>query len=207
MDMTGTQRIEAPRETVWAALNDPDVLKQCIPGCESTEKISDTEMNAKVTLKIGPVKASFTGKVTLSDLDPPNGYRISGEGVGVAVVNAKCRPSCLMALVQSGRKVMTKFALYVPLQAKPGKEMEVADFLRSAAPLVNDEAGTISWFAIQEGPSSFAIFDTFDDEAARDAHLNGKVAAALMEKAKAGDLFAKAPEIHKLGILADKLPK
>ena len=80
-------------------------------------------------------------------------------------------------------------------------------FLRSAVPLVNTEAGTISWFAIQEGPSSFAIFDTFDDEAGRDAHLNGKVAAALMEKAKAGDLFAKTPEIHKLGILADKLPK
>ena len=98
---------------------------------------------------------------------------------------------------------MTKFALYVPLQAKPGKEKEVADFLRSAVPLVNAEVGTVSWFAIQEGPSSFAIFDTFDNETARDAHLNGKVAAALMEKAKAGDLFAKTPEIYKLEILAD----
>jgi quinol monooxygenase YgiN len=104
-------------------------------------------------------------------------------------------------------KVMTKFALYVPLQAKPGKEKEVVDFLRSAVPLVNAEPGTISWFAIQEGPSSFAIFDTFDDEAGRDAHLNGKVAAALMEKANAGDLFAKTPKIHKLEILANKLPK
>jgi quinol monooxygenase YgiN len=101
---------------------------------------------------------------------------------------------------------MTKFALYVPLEAKPGKEKEVADLLRSAVPLVNAEPGTIAWFAIQEGPSSFAVFDTFDDEAGRDAHLNGKV-PALMEKAKAGDPFAKAPEIHKLGILADKLPK
>ena len=79
---------------------------------------------------------------------------------------------------------MTKFALYVPLQAKPGKEKEVADFLRSAVPLVNAEPGKISWFAIQEGPSSFAIFDTFDDEAGRDAHLNGKVAAALEGKGK-----------------------
>src|SRR4029450_3380457 len=102
---------------------------------------------------------------------------------------------------------MSKFALYVPLQAKPGKEKEVADFLRSAVPLVNAEPGTISWFAIKEGPSSFAIFDTFNDEAARDAHLNGKVAAALMEKAAAGDLFPKPPEIFKLQILADKLPK
>jgi len=102
---------------------------------------------------------------------------------------------------------MTKFALYVPLEAKPGKEKEVADFLRSALPLVNGEAGTISWFGIQEGPSSFAIFDTFEDEAGRDAHLNGKVAAALMERANAGDLIVKTPQIHKLGILADKLPK
>jgi quinol monooxygenase YgiN len=102
---------------------------------------------------------------------------------------------------------MTKYALYVPLQAKPGKEKDVADFLRSAVPLVNAEPGTITWFAIQEGPSSFAIFDTFNDEAARDAHLNGKVAAALMEKARAGDLFAEAPEIFRLEIIADKLPK
>ncbi len=102
---------------------------------------------------------------------------------------------------------MTKFALYVPLKAKPGKEQEVADFLRSALPLVDAEPGTISWFAIQEGPSAFAIFDTFDDEAGRDAHLSGKVAAALMEKAEAGDLFAEAPQIYRLGILADKLPK
>lgn len=99
---------------------------------------------------------------------------------------------------------MTKFALYVPLEAKPGKEAEVEAFLRSAVPLVNDEPGTISWFAIQEGPSRYAIFDTFDDEAGRDAHLNGAVAAALQDKA--ADLFTNAPAIHKLQILADKLP-
>lgn len=102
---------------------------------------------------------------------------------------------------------MTKFALYVPLEAKAGKEKDVAAFLKSAVPLVNAEPGTISWFAIQEGPSSFAIFDTFNDEAGREAHLNGKVAAALMEKVKAGDMFAKAPQIMKLEIIADKLPK
>jgi uncharacterized protein len=82
MDMNGSQRIEASRETVFAALNDVEVLRQCIPGCESIEKTSDTEMVAKVTLRIGPVKASFSGTVTLSDLDPPNGYTISGEGSG-----------------------------------------------------------------------------------------------------------------------------
>jgi quinol monooxygenase YgiN len=100
---------------------------------------------------------------------------------------------------------MSKVALYVPLEAKPGKEKEVAEFLKSALPLVNAEPGTVSWFAIQEGPSSFAIFDTFDDETGRSAHLNGKVAAALM--AKAGELLAKPPSIHKIDILADKLPK
>src|SRR3981189_309424 len=100
---------------------------------------------------------------------------------------------------------MSNVALYVPLEAKPGKENEVADFLKSALPLVNAEPGTVSWFAIQEGPSSFAIFDTFNDEAGRDAHLNGKVAAALM--AKAGELLAKPPATHKIAILADKLPK
>lgn len=101
---------------------------------------------------------------------------------------------------------MTKYALYVPLEAKPGKEKEVADFLRSAVPLVNDEPGTVTWFAIQEQPSRFAIFDTFDDEAGVNAHLNGKVAQALMEKANSGDLFARKPEIHKIAVIADKLP-
>jgi quinol monooxygenase YgiN len=99
---------------------------------------------------------------------------------------------------------MTKYALYVPLEAKPGKEAQVADFLRSAVPAVDAEPGTRSWFAIQEGPSRFAIFDTFDDEAAREAHLNGKVAAALKEQAS--DLFARPPHIHKITVVADKLP-
>ncbi len=82
MDMTGEYRIAAPRQKVWEALNDPDILKQCIPGCETIEKLSPTEMTATVRAKVGPVSARFGGKVTLSDLDPPNGYRISGEGTG-----------------------------------------------------------------------------------------------------------------------------
>jgi carbon monoxide dehydrogenase subunit G len=71
-----------PREKLFAALNDQAVLRACIPGCETLEMLSDTEMAAKVRLRIGPVGASFSGKVTLSDIDPPNGYRISGEGQG-----------------------------------------------------------------------------------------------------------------------------
>ena len=74
MQMKDSQTVPAPRDKVWAALNDPDVLKQCIPGCEVLDMTSPTEMTATVVIKVGPVKAKFGGKVTLSDLDPPNGY-------------------------------------------------------------------------------------------------------------------------------------
>ncbi|MFO1161233.1 MAG: carbon monoxide dehydrogenase subunit G [Reyranellaceae bacterium] len=89
MEIKGEYKIAAPRDKVFAALNDPAVLKDCIPGCESLDKVSDTEMKAKVRLRIGPVSASFTGKVTLSDIDPPNGYKITGEGQGGAAGFAK----------------------------------------------------------------------------------------------------------------------
>jgi carbon monoxide dehydrogenase subunit G len=82
MELTGEYRIPAPREAVWKALNDPEILRAAIPGCEDLVKVSDTEFTATVTLKIGPVKARFGGKVTLSDLDPPKGYKITGEGQG-----------------------------------------------------------------------------------------------------------------------------
>src|ERR1700687_1412338 len=82
MVMNGEVQLPAAREVVWAKLNDAEVLKACIPGCESLEKLSDTEFQAVAVTKIGPVKAKFKGKIRLSDLDPPNGYRISGEGGG-----------------------------------------------------------------------------------------------------------------------------
>jgi carbon monoxide dehydrogenase subunit G len=82
MDMTGERRIPAPRQKVWDALNDPAVLKACIPGCESLEKTGDTDLKATASVKIGPIAARFTGKVQLVDLDPPNSYRIQGEGAG-----------------------------------------------------------------------------------------------------------------------------
>ena len=82
MDMSGEYRIAAPREKVWEALNDPEILKLSIPGCEELEKTSDTELTAKVSTKVGPVSAKFTGKVTLSDINPPQSYKISGEGQG-----------------------------------------------------------------------------------------------------------------------------
>ncbi|MFM0396848.1 putative quinol monooxygenase [Paraburkholderia phytofirmans] len=99
---------------------------------------------------------------------------------------------------------MVKLALYVRLEARPGKEKEVEAFLLSGLPLVEEEPGTVAWFGLKLGPSTFGIFDAFPDEAGRDAHLNGKVAAALM--AKAGDLFASPPTIEKVDVLAAKLP-
>jgi quinol monooxygenase YgiN len=97
-----------------------------------------------------------------------------------------------------------KLALYVRLEAKPGKEQEVADFLRSGLPLVEEEPATVAWFGLQLGPTTFGIFDAFPDEAGRQAHLSGKVAAALM--AKAADLFSQPPSIEKVEVLAAKLP-
>ena len=82
MKMNGEFRVPTDRETVWRALNDPEVLKECLPGCQEIEKTSDTEMTATLIIKVGPVKATFKGGVTLSDLDPPNGYTLSGQGQG-----------------------------------------------------------------------------------------------------------------------------
>jgi carbon monoxide dehydrogenase subunit G len=82
MTMTGEVQLPAKRDVVWQKLNDAEVLKACIPGCEELNKDSDTEFRAVATTKIGPVKARFKGRVQLTDLDPPNGYRISGEGDG-----------------------------------------------------------------------------------------------------------------------------
>ena len=82
MTMTGDVQLPATREVVWAKLNDADVLRVCIPGCEELNKLSDTEFQAVATAKVGPVKARFKGKVQLSELNPPNGYKISGEGEG-----------------------------------------------------------------------------------------------------------------------------
>ena len=97
---------------------------------------------------------------------------------------------------------MVKFALVARLEARPGKEQEVADFIKSALPLAQQETETISWYALQIGPSTFGIFDTFENEAGRKAHLGGQIAAALM--AKASELLAKAPVIERIDILAVK---
>ena len=89
MDMSGEFRIAASRDHVWAALNDPEVLKKSIPGCESITKLSDTEMDATATVSLGPVKAKFKGRVKLTDLNPPESYTLTGEGAGGAAGFAK----------------------------------------------------------------------------------------------------------------------
>ncbi len=89
MDMTGEYKIAAPRERVWAALNDPEILRQAIPGCEELNKLSDTELEGAARAKIGPVSARFKGKVTLSELNPPESYVLTGEGSGGAAGFAK----------------------------------------------------------------------------------------------------------------------
>ena len=99
---------------------------------------------------------------------------------------------------------MVKFGLLVRLEAKPGKEAEVESFLRGALPAVQQEPGTTAWFALRLGPSTFGIFDAARDEAGRQAHLNGQVAAALM--ARASELLAQPPVIEKAEVLAAKLP-
>lgn len=103
MQMNDSQRIPASRARVWAALNDPKILKQCIPGCQSLEMTAPNEMTATVVFKVGPVKATFGGKVTLSDLDPPNGYRIAGEGSGGVAGFAK--GGATVKLVEEGPDV------------------------------------------------------------------------------------------------------
>ena len=97
---------------------------------------------------------------------------------------------------------MSKLALYGRMKAKPGKEAEVEAFLTQGATMAQAEQGTVKWFAIKEDDGAYSIFDTFETEAARDAHLNGEIAKALM--AKASELFTEPPQIHKISVLAEK---
>jgi len=105
MDMTGEYHIAAPREEVWAALNDPEVLKECIPGCEELDKTSDTTMEAKVTQKIGPVKAKFAGAVELVNINAPESYTIRGEGKGGVAGFAKGSANVHLAEESGGTRL------------------------------------------------------------------------------------------------------
>jgi len=116
MDMTGERRIPAPRETVWEALNDPGVLRASIPGCESLEKISDTDMKATAAVKIGPIAARFTGAVHLTDIDPPNGYQIGGEGQGGVAGFAK--GGARVRLEDAGSDTLLRYEVHAQVGGK-----------------------------------------------------------------------------------------
>jgi uncharacterized protein len=116
MEMHGELRIPAPRAEVWAKLNDPETLKTCIPGCETIEKLSDTEFTAKVVARVGPVKATFSGKVSLTDLDPPSSYTISGEGTGGVAGFAK--GSAKVALDDAGAETVLRYGVQAQVGGK-----------------------------------------------------------------------------------------
>ena len=105
MEMKGEVVLPADRKTVWAKLNDPDVLKSCIPGVQTLDKTSDTSFSAAAKMKIGPVTATFKGKVDLSNIDPPNGYRISGEGEGGIAGFAKGGADVTLTEVPEGTRL------------------------------------------------------------------------------------------------------
>jgi uncharacterized protein len=105
MKMNGEEIIEAPIEMVWKALNDPDILRQCIPGCESITLTSPTEMKARVVVKVGPVKAGFNGVVHLKDLNPPKSYRIEGKGEGGLAGNAAGGATVSLETVPEGTRM------------------------------------------------------------------------------------------------------
>lgn len=116
MDMTGEERILAPRDAVWRGLNDPEILKRCIPGCQSIEMKSPTELSAVVKIKIGPVSASFTGDVILSNLNPPESYTISGEGKGGIAGFAKGGAD--VTLVDDGAETVLRYDVKAQIGGK-----------------------------------------------------------------------------------------
>ncbi len=116
MDMTGERRIPAPRQIVWDALNDPAVLKASIPGCETLDKLSDTQMKATAAIKLGPISARFTGNVQLSDIDPPNSYTIGGEGQGGVAGFAK--GGAKVSLTDDGTGTLLSYAVNAQVGGK-----------------------------------------------------------------------------------------
>ena len=153
MDMSGERRISAPREKVWAALNDPEVLRISIPGCETMERLGENELKATASVKIGPISARFAGKVQLLDLDPPNGYRIEGEGQGGVAGFAK--GGAVVRLVADGNETIMSYEVKANVGGKiaqlgarlidaSAKQMADAFFDRFAAQVASAEAESVA---------------------------------------------------------------
>ena len=171
MDMTGERRIPAPRQRVWSALNDPEILKASIPGCEALEKLSETEMRATAVVKVGPISGRFNGKVQLSDLDPPNGYSIGGEGQGGVLGFAK--GGAKVHLTDDGAGTLLGYEVHAQVGGKlaqvgsrlvdaTAKQMADAFFDRfsaQVAPPVAAPAAAVEWVATPPPPpSSISVF-------------------------------------------------
>lgn len=160
MDMNGERLIPAPRQVVWAALNDPEILRACIPGCESLEKTSDTEMTATAAVKLGPVAAKFSGKLTLSDLDPPNGYKLSGEGRGGPAGFAKGSAAVRLADAEGGTLLSYTVSAQVggKIAQVGGRLIDATaksmtdQFFRSFAAQVEAQAATAAQAAASSAP-------------------------------------------------------
>ena len=162
MDMSGEYRIPAPRRVVWEALNDPAVLKQAINGCESLERTAENEFTASVVAKVGPVKAKFGGTVTLSDLDPPNGYRITGEGAGGAAGYAK--GGAQVQLADDGEGTLLRYQAHADVGGKlaqigsrliQGTAKKMADeFFSSFSRIVTERAQAEAPVAAAHAPTA-----------------------------------------------------
>lgn len=169
MDMTGERLIPAPRQRVWDALNDPAILKECIPGCESLEKIGDNELRATAAIKIGPISARFTGKVQLTDLNPPNSYRIGGEGQGGVAGFAKGGAN--VSLADQGAETMLKYVVNAQVGGKiaqlgarlidaTSKQMADMFFDRFSAKLAPTATPDTAMTNATATPGSVAVDDT-----------------------------------------------
>jgi carbon monoxide dehydrogenase subunit G len=157
MEMHGEFRIPASRDRVWAGLNDPEILRQSIPGCQSVERVSDTEFTAKVVAKVGPVRANFSGKVTLSDLDPPNGYKISGEGTGGVAGFAK--GGAQVSLAEESGETVLRYGVDAQVGGKLaqiGSRLIDATARKMAADFFSRFAALMSPDAAEAGPSASA---------------------------------------------------
>lgn len=202
MDMKGEERISAPREVVWEALNDPDVLKACIPGCQTLEKTSDTSFSATVQAKVGPVKAKFAGEVSLTDIDPPKGYKISGEGKGGAAGFAK--GGAVVKLEEDGNETVLSYEVDANVGGKlaqigsrlidsTAKKM-AGEFFSKFNEEVMARAGGAPAATAEAAPAA-APAPAPAEEAAAAAPVEEPVAAApVTEAAPSAPVEAPAPE-------------
>lgn len=145
MTMNGEVQLAAPRETVWAKLNDAEVLKQCIPGCEELTMSSPTEFAAVATIKIGPVKARFKGKVHLTDMDPPNGYRISGEGEGGVAGFAKGAAQVRLAEKDGGTLLSSRTSNRRSVASSPSSDSVSCRALQKSLRMISSPNSPPSW--------------------------------------------------------------